>query len=322
MHGTFRGSVAGRAGPAVRFDAPVLSGTAGFALLQGKRTAKLAALLTGCCLALLPTIAPPSHSSGAAQPPVRQKRGLPPAADFGVAIPAAALTLPHRPAPAPVRRSRLIDSPADGVSLAEATEPANIPTLAIEPLPAPVMVVDLPAPSPPAQLAAVEPAVVSAAIEIAHEPSAEALRPVDIAQVSDSEVRSLRIPQLHELGLAAGSEPDLTARIAAMQITPLPAPRLRDSDRDVLLAEAPTRMNVLIGKAALGKVDFRMTETRTIDVKLSGLLDLLAGHYDATEFARLRTSAAADAYVSFDQLRALGLNLRYDPVYDELRISG
>jgi hypothetical protein len=107
-----------------------------------------------------------------------------------------------------------------------------------------------------------------------------------------------------------------------MQVTPLPPVRLRDSDRAALLAEAPTRMTVRIGGSALGKVDFRMSDARTIDVSLGNLLDLLGGHYDAAEFARLRTSAAADAYVSFDQLRALGLNVRYDPVYDELRISG
>jgi hypothetical protein len=147
------------------------------------------------------------------------------------------------------------------------------------------------------------------------------LRPVDIAQISDREVRSLNVPQLREPGLASGA-PGLAARIAAMQVTPLPPVRLRDSDRAALLAEAPTRMTVRIGGAALGQVDFRMSDARTIDVSLGNLLDLLAGHYDAAEFDRLRNSAAADAYVSFDQLRALGLNLRYDPVYDELRISG
>jgi hypothetical protein len=79
---------------------------------------------------------------------------------------------------------------------------------------------------------------------------------------------------------------------------------------------------VRIAGSALGKVDFRMSDARTIDVSLGNLLDILAGHYDAAEFARLRTSAAADAFVSFDQLRALGLNVRYNPAYDELQISG
>lgn len=81
-------------------------------------------------------------------------------------------------------------------------------------------------------------------------------------------------------------------------------------------------MTSRVGASALGKVDFRMSDAHTIDVKLSGLLDLLAGHYDAAEFARLRSSAAADAYVSVDQLRALGLTVRYDPAYDELRVNG
>jgi hypothetical protein len=146
------------------------------------------------------------------------------------------------------------------------------------------------------------------------------LRSVDVAQISDSEVRSLNVPQLQERGLVPGGLP-LSAKIAAMQVTPLPPVRLRDSDRTAMLAEAPTRMTVRIGDSALGKVDFHMTDSHTIDVRLANLLDVLAGHYDAAEFARLRSSAAADAYVSFDQLRALGLNVRYDPVYDELRIS-
>jgi hypothetical protein len=177
-------------------------------------------------------------------------------------------------------------------------------------------------PDAPTEFAIAEPLPAPVPAEPANDPPAAALRPVDVMQIADSEVRSLRVAQLREPGLAAGGEPALSARIAAMQVTPLPPPRLRDSDRAVLLAEAPTRLTLRIGSSALGKVDFRMTDTRTIDVKLSGLLDLLAGQYDAAEFARLRGSAAADAYVGVDQLRALGLNVRYDPAYDELRING
>jgi hypothetical protein len=199
-----------------------------------------------------------------------------------------------------------------------------IPRLAIAPLPAPPVVVSLPAPAPRLAIldapAPVTPAPLPPA-EPAQAPPAQALRKVDVPQIAESETPSLRIPQLREPGLAVGSDPTLAARVAAMQVTPLPPVRLREADRAALLAEAPTRMVLRIGGAALGKVDFRMSDARTIDVRLSGLLDLLAGHYDAAEFARLRNSAAADAYVSFDQLRALGLNVRYDPVYDELRIN-
>ena len=41
-----------------------------------------------------------------------------------------------------------------------------------------------------------------------------------------------------------------------------------------------------------------------------------------SELSRLRNSASADAYVSFDKLRSIGLKVRYDPVYDEVRIAG
>lgn len=107
-----------------------------------------------------------------------------------------------------------------------------------------------------------------------------------------------------------------------MQVTLPPPPRLRDAERAALLVEAPTQMLVRIGDSALGEVAFRMTDASTIDVQLAGLLDLLADRFDSSEFERLRDSAAADTFVGFDQLRAIGLNLRYDPIYDELRITG
>ena len=210
--------------------------------------------------------------------------------------------------------------PAEAVEVIEPAAPNDLPRFALAPSPSPPPVADLPGPA--AELAIAEPLRAPVPAETVKDPPAVALRPVDVMQIADSEVRSLRVPQLHEPGLAAGSEPTLSAQIAAMQVTPLPPPRLRDADRAILLAEAPTQLTLRIGGSALGKVDFRVTDSRTIDVKLSGLLDLLAGHYDAGEFARLRSSAAADAYVSVDQLRALGLTVRYDPAYDELRING
>jgi hypothetical protein len=216
---------------------------------------------------------------------------------------------------APVREP-VVPPEAQATELASTTDIAR---LVIAPSASPPPLVDVPDVTP--RLSAAEEPGPSQGGAVS-EPPAVALRPVDVVQIADNEVRAMPVPQLNEPDLTADGEPTLSARIAAMQVTPLPAPRLRESDRTVLLAEAPTRLTLRIGNSALGKVDFRMTDARTIDVKLSGLLDLLAGHYDAAEFARLRTSAAADAYVSFDQLRALGLNVRYDPAYDELRING
>lgn len=147
-------------------------------------------------------------------------------------------------------------------------------------------------------------------------------RPVDIEQIADSEARSLRMAQLREPGLAVGGAPSLAARVDAMQVTLPRPPRLRDAERAALLVESPSHLLVRIGESALGKVALRTSEGHGFDVQLSGLLDLLADRFDSSEFERLRGSAAADTFVNFAQLRAMGLNLRYDPVYDELRVTG
>jgi hypothetical protein len=164
---------------------------------------------------------------------------------------------------------------------------------------------------------------VSSVVPVPSTPPAESEPPraVDIAQISDNDVPPLHVPQLLEPGAGYGNL-SLSAKVAAMQVMPPPPVRIPDTERAALLAEAPTQMMVRIEGTALGKVDFQVAQDRTIAVNLGELLDLLATHYDAAEFARLRNSAAADAYVSFDKLRSIGLTARYDPVYDEVRIAG
>lgn len=334
MHGTFRSRIEHGAGVTVRFDPPAALPPA----KPARWRANLAALLAGVCVAALPVAWQPAWNA----------EDRPAARAVAPAVPApvlaAAPAVPRLAAPAKAKVPKRLAPPSEpataaAIELAEAPPqpalpvedvapaptPPAIPRLAMEPLPPPPVAVNLPAPAP--RLAALDAPVPVAPeppppAEAAQAPPAQALRQVDVPQIAESDARSLRIPQLREPGLAVGGEPMLAAKVAAMQVTPLPPVRLREADRAALLAEAPTRMVLRIGGSALGKVDFRMSDARTIDVRLSGLLDLLAGHYDAAEFARLRNSAAADAYVSFDQLRALGLNVRYDPVYDELRING
>jgi len=302
MHGTFRGRMVEDAGVTVRFDM-----AASPVPVSRSSRAKLAALLAGCCAAVLPIASPTTPSRYVDRPPPGPHTG----ATTPVLIAASY----------PIRRviAQVPSEPTQAAAALKATAPRAIPRFVLAPLPAPPVIVDLP--DPATELAAVEPvhATFPPDAPIAPLPL---LRPVDVMQIADSEVRSLRVPQLNEPGLAASGVPTLAGKVAAMQVTPLPPARLRHSERAILLAEAPTSMTIRIGDLALGKVDFHMTDARTIDVQLSGLLDLLASHYDSGEFARLRTSAAADAYVSFDQLRALGLTVRYDAVYDELRING
>jgi hypothetical protein len=326
MHGTFRNH---RDGMRVRFDVPASAPPA-----SRRWRAKAAALFAGCCVAALPIASLPTPEQEAdRQPPVRLKRAadlvamnvvrhspvrpiVPPILRQPVALASAnpPLSAPAVVASAPLPPPRRLPIP---VAIEPAVMP-DIPRVAIAPLPVPPLAVSLPDPATPLAVAEPPPALLPAV----ENPPAAAFRKVDVVQIAESEVHPPRVPQLHEPGIAAGGGETLATKIAAMQVAPPPPARLRDSDRARLLAEAPTNMILRIGNAAVGKVDFRMTDTHGIDVRLSGLLDLLAGHYDAAEFARLRGSAAADAYVSFDQLRALGLNVRYDPVYDELRING
>ena len=336
MHGTFRAHIESGTVATVRFDARALP------FPQRRWRSRATLLLAGCCLAALPQFTPPPKIAAVspapafrpirelpAATPVRPAAGREQPVALGVSAalvterraarsPAAVATVEHLPTgplPPPVE-------PVDPVfvTLPEPTPAAAIPAIKGQPQPAPPLAVELPA-APAQQLAVTEEPAATADSAPLPAP-ARALRPVDIAQISESDVPSLREPQLHEPGLAVGGDPTLAAKIAAMQVTPLPPVRYPSSERAVMLAEAPTQMMVRIGGTEAGKVDFRMTADRGIDVKLADLLDLLAGHYDAAEFARLRQSAAADAYVSFDKLRAMGLNVRYDPVYDEVRIAG
>ncbi|MBO0749801.1 MAG: hypothetical protein J2O44_05155, partial [Porphyrobacter sp.] len=308
MHGTFRSQIERGTVTTVRFDVPARA-------FPGRREwpSTLAALLAGCCIAGLPSELP-MHGAAPALLLPRQKPEAAPASAEHRRPSRSAYARAVAPAIARVADEpviRFVLPPATPVSVAIPTVAPQVAEAANEPLPpsqGATTAVTADSPPEPPQLAAAEPPAPAAP---PMDTAPVALRPVDIAQISDSELRSLRTPQLHEPGLAVGDEGTLAARVAAMQVTPLPPVRVRDSDRAALLAEAPTRMTVRIGDSALGQVDFRMSDTRTVDVQLAGLLDLLAGHYDAAEFARLRTSAAADAYVSFDQLRGLGLNVRY-----------
>lgn len=237
-----------------------------------------------------------------------------------VELPQPMVAITDEPLPPPPVLVSLPDTPRVTSADAAPTAPAAPPIMA-QPLAAPALVVDLPGPAAD-RLASLEPPPAPVPDNPQAGPQGDALRPVDVAQISEPDVRSVRVPELQEPGLAVGGDGTLAAKIAAMQVTLPPPARLRDSDRAMLLAEAPTQMVVRIGGDAVGRVDFRVTDARTIDVKLADLLDVLAGHFEAPEFARLRTSAAAEAYVGFDQLRAAGLKVRYDPVYDELRIDG
>lgn len=310
MHGTFRRQITIGAATTVRFDANLPAN----ASCSGSLTLRAILIAAGCGLAVLPGIGPTRNAEREQLAPVSS-----------------------RPADMAHLAGAAIHSAIPSVEEAIAAEPelvviATAPIATPSPLPVPPVEIEAPSPALPVLIDALEKEPVllvelPAPAELVPQAlppqvPVQPLRPVDVEQIAESEVRALQLPQSLEPGLAAGSSATLAARIDAMQVTIPPPPRLAEEERAALLAEAPTQMMVRIGDSGLGEVAFRTSEVNTVEVQLAGLLDLLVERFDSSEFERLRNSTAADNFVGFDQLRALGLNLRYDPVYDELRIAG
>lgn len=282
---------------------------------QGPRRATTAALIAGACVIAAPVgIRPEVTSAGAAG------RSAPGLGDLPVRVP----SLPRASAGdlaidssqlAPVEAAMILPVPdeptvseIDGNPLAATSAAGTVPAVQDS----------LASPATTLELAVPPRSDGAAAAHLAAAP--EFQRPVDIEQIAQSEIRSLAMAQLREPGLADGA-PTLAARVDAMQITLPPPLRLGEVERAALLTESPSHLLVRVGDSALGSVALRTSGPNGFDVQLSGLLELLADRFDSSEFERLRDSAAADTFVSFAQLRAIGLNLRYDPVYDELLIT-
>ena len=156
--------------------------------------------------------------------------------------------------------------------------------------------------------------VVTAPRTVAAAPPSDAY--VDqIGRVAESTVH---IAQLSQPVGRGGAQ--LAERTAAMQV--LPALNLTDGERSKYLALAPEQLTLRIGESAAGRVAVAMGDGSAMSVQLGGLLDALSDRLAPADFERLRSSSAADSFVTLDQLRAAGIALRYDAVYDELRLAG
>jgi hypothetical protein len=140
-----------------------------------------------------------------------------------------------------------------------------------------------------------------------------ALRPVDVEQIAGSDTG---LPQIEQLDSPGDRQLAQKAQIAQLSV-----PRAVERELALLQEEAPAEVAVRFDDRAIGMVAIRVSQINTVDVQLSGLLEVMADRFAPEEFARLRDSAAADTYVPLDELRAAGLGLRYDPVYDELVVG-
>lgn len=254
---------------------------------HGYRWLKAAVLLAGATLVGADWGSPPAPQA----PALAQRQA---AAQLGAPSPARVPVLPATPPAAFVPLVR-IDLPAPLPPRPEQAAPLpaeTAPALAVLPAPGP------PLPGPPAPPQA---------------PAMTALRPVDVEQIAGSDTG---LPQIEQLDSPGDRQLAQKAQIAQLSV-----PRAVERELALLQEEAPAEVAVRFDDRAIGMVAIRVSQINTVDVQLSGLLEVMADRFAPEEFARLRDSAAADTYVPLDELRAAGLGLRYDPVYDELVVG-
>lgn len=212
-------------------------------------------------------------------------------------------------------------APPAQVAAGEPARPAPAAVASRQPSPAarfvPVVRIDLP---PPAEA---KPEVPPAAVVLAEPPMPDLPEPLPSPTPEASAVAALRPVDIEQIAVPGTSlyAPDESAMARKAQIAQLSVPYAVERELALLQEDAPAEVALRLGDRTLGKVAVRVSQINTIDVQLSGLLDLVADRFAPEEFARLRGSAAAESYVPLDQLRAVGLGLRYDPAYDELVVS-
>lgn len=69
-----------------------------------------------------------------------------------------------------------------------------------------------------------------------------------------------------------------------------------------------------------GKIEFQQTST-SINVRIGSIVELLKDRFEVLELTRITNSSAKDHYMSVAQLRAAGIPITYDPVYDEFNVG-
>ena len=237
-----------------------------------------------------------------------------------------------RVALAPMPRSRTIPDPIlpkpriAPATLAEPDErlPANprlaaVPALKVDAIaaPRPQPIVPAAIPARVATLPAPEIALAPIAAPVERAPAS----PAYIDQLSRPRAESREVAAAQAL-LAEAAPVTLADAVAAMQVPAPPAFAMGDDERAKLMTEAPMRLQVRVGDNSRGMVALRMGTDRQVEVQLAGLIDVLAGDLGAADAEALGSAAAAQEFVGLERLRAVGIAVEYDPVYDEIVFGG
>ena len=99
---------------------------------------------------------------------------------------------------------------------------------------------------------------------------------------------------------------------------PLASPGL--GAKEIMPLDSKLQLVTRIDGKTAGAVDFQQTPGG-LKVRLGSIAEVLADRYDPAQIARIRGSAAGNAYLSLAELQAQGVPISYDPVYDEFNIG-
>lgn len=81
------------------------------------------------------------------------------------------------------------------------------------------------------------------------------------------------------------------------------------------------QVSVRLNDSPAGNVDVRIGGDASLSIRVGALLSVVEGRLDPELFAALNRSAGADAYVSFRELRAAGIDVRYEPAGDTIVLT-
>lgn len=233
-------------------------------------------------------------------------------------------------APAPVQSgAELVATPQTGPV---AAVPA--PQLAVSPpVLAPQMVA--PAASPQQEprtelVAAVAPVVreaPAAAVELAPKPAglSEVQQPSAPAPLALQPIKFKLQPQTKGGSPAAGLAAARRSERAGQAVKPgsngsVYRKQTRQPDRlvgEYIFHQVSVRLN----DSPAGNVDVRIGGDASLSIRVGALLSVVEGRLDPELFAALNRSAGADAYVSFRELRAAGIDVRYEPAGDAIVLT-
>ncbi|RPF70941.1 hypothetical protein [Aurantiacibacter spongiae] len=148
--------------------------------------------------------------------------------------------------------------------------------------------------------------------------TAREMRKVDIDQLTPSR---LAVVSASDAGPARLAQADQIAETGPQQMAAAYIPQLSDAELDLWRAEMPAQLAVRLSDTTIGQVAFRVADNRGIEIQLAGLISLVAESLPPGEAERLAGAAAAQDYVSLDELAARGLPMRYNAAYDELQFA-